>query len=86
MLIDIAARFGPEAIGQVDLGTRIHRHQELHSLSLQAAEVMATLLARTPAAASFAGDELALLRPNGTREELNLAERPPLVWARTATA
>ena len=86
MLIDVAARFGPSAIGQVDLGTRLHRHQDLHALSLQAAEVMATLLARTPAAAAFASDELALLRPNGVTEPLNLAERPPLVTARAAAA
>lgn len=86
MLIDVAARFGPESIAQVDLGTRLHRHQDLHSLSLQAAEVMATVLARTPAAAAFASDELALLRPTGLRELLNLAERPPLVSARAVTA
>lgn len=82
MLIDAADRFGAQAIGQVDLGTRIHRHQDLHSLSRQAAEVMATLLARTPAAAAFAADQLELLRPNGAHEVLNLAERPPLARAR----
>jgi len=82
MLIDVADRFGAQAIGQVDLGTRIHRHQDLHSLSRQAAEVMATLLARTPAAAAFAADQLELLRPNGAHESLNLAERPPLARAR----
>jgi len=85
MLIDVAERFGAEAIGQVDLGTRLHRHQDLHSLSKQAAEVMATVLARTPAAAAFASDELALLRPNGAHEVLNLTERPPLAKARLAT-
>jgi glucosyl-3-phosphoglycerate synthase len=86
MLIDVAGHFGPEAIGQVDLGTRRHRHQDLHALSLQAAEVMATVLARTPAAAAFAETELALHRPHGVDEPLNLAERPPLVLARAATA
>lgn len=82
LLIDVADRYGAAAIGQVDLGTRLHRHQDLHSLSRQAAEVMATLLARTPAAASFASDQLELLRPNGAHEVLNLAERPPLARAR----
>lgn len=86
MLIDVANRFGPAAIGQVDLGTRLHRHQDLHALSRQAAEVTATLLARTPAAASFASDILALLRPDGASELLNLAERPPLAMARTGAA
>ena len=86
MLIDVDERYGAEAIAQVDLGTRLHRHQDLHALSLQAAEVMATVLARTPAAAAFAESELALHRPNGVDEPLNLAERPPLVQARAATA
>lgn len=78
MLIDIAERFGPSAIAQVDLGTRLHRHQPLSSLAVQAAEVMATLLSRTPATAAFAEDVLSLHRPEGTRQELNLDERPPL--------
>jgi glucosyl-3-phosphoglycerate synthase len=78
MLIDIAERFGPEAIAQVDLGTRLHRHQPLSSLGVQAAEVMATLLSRTPATAAFVEDVLALHRPDGTSHELNLDERPPL--------
>ena len=86
MLIDVAGRFGAEAIAQVDLGTRLHRHQDLHALSLQAAEVMATVLGRTPAAAAFAEPVLALHRANGVDEPLNLAERPPLVHARAATA
>jgi len=85
MLIDVSRRFGVSAIGQVDLGTRLHRHQDLHSLSKQAAEVMATVLARTPAAASFATDHLELLRPNGIHESLNLTERPPLAVARLTT-
>ena len=85
MLIDVAERFGAASIGQVDLGTRLHRHQDLHSLSHQAAEVMATVLARTPAAAAFAADVLELLRPNGVHEPLNLAERPPLAVARVST-
>ena len=85
MLIDVAASLGAAAIGQVDLGTRLHRHQDLHSLSRQAAEVMATVLARTPAAAAFASDRLELLRPNGAHETLNLAERPPLALARLTT-
>jgi hypothetical protein len=70
----------------VDLGVRVHRHQPLHALSLQATEVMATVLARTPAAAGFAEDVLALHRPHGVDEPLNLAERPPLARERERTA
>jgi glucosyl-3-phosphoglycerate synthase len=85
MLIDLAARFGPECIGQVDLDTRRHRHRSLLELSVQAAEVMATVLARTPAAASFAADELVLTRGDGTSVPIHLDERPPLARVRSET-
>jgi glucosyl-3-phosphoglycerate synthase len=49
MLIDIARHHGPEAIAQIDLGVREHRHRGLHALSVQAAEVLATMLGRVPA-------------------------------------
>lgn len=86
LLIDLSRRCGVDSIAQVDLGTRLHRHQDLHSLSVQAAEVMATVLARAGAGASFAVDQPALLRPNGVVEVLNLAERPSLASARASTA
>jgi glucosyl-3-phosphoglycerate synthase len=41
MLLDIAARHGVNAIGQVDLGVRLHRNRPLHERSVQAAEVSA---------------------------------------------
>ena len=77
MLADIASRFGSQSIAQVDVGERRHRHQTLDRLGLQAAEVLATLLSRVGAADHFAQESLALLRPNGTAEALNLDERPP---------
>jgi hypothetical protein len=52
---------------------------------VQAAEVMATLLSRTPAAAAFAEDVLALHRPDGENHELNLDERPPLALVQRDT-
>lgn len=78
MLADIADRFGAAAIAQVDVGQRLHRHQSLDSLGVQAAEVIATLLTRVGADKYFAADQLALLRPNGVAEPLNLDERPPM--------
>ena len=84
MLVDLVRRFGADCISQVDLGTRMHRHQTLDSLAVQAAEVAATLLSRTPAAAAFAEDVLALHRPGGHTVELNLAERPPVARLRAA--
>jgi glucosyl-3-phosphoglycerate synthase len=78
MLIDIAQRYGPAAIAQVDLGVREHRHRGLHALSVQAAEVMATMLARVPSGALLAGSDQFLRRADGSSVPLNLAERPPL--------
>jgi glucosyl-3-phosphoglycerate synthase len=82
MLIDIARIHGPEAIAQVDLGTREHRHRSLHALSVQAAEVMATMLARVPDGSLLPHDVPALRRADGSAVPLNLSERPPLAWLR----
>ena len=49
MLIDVARRFGPHAIGQVDLGERLHRNRPLTELAGQADEVLAAVLSRTGA-------------------------------------
>jgi glucosyl-3-phosphoglycerate synthase len=84
LLIDLAERYGPSCIAQVDVGVRRHRHQNLHDLSVQAAEVMATLLSRTPATAAFAEALLTLHRPDGDNVVLNLDERPPMASVRAA--
>jgi glucosyl-3-phosphoglycerate synthase len=47
MLIDIARRFGPPAIAQVDLGERVHRNRPLAELAGQADEVLGAVLVRT---------------------------------------
>ena len=73
MLIDICRMIGPEAIAQVDLGTREHRNRSLQSLSVQAAEVMATMLTRAGVALPMDVDELALRRADGSQVPLNLA-------------
>jgi len=80
MLADVAERYGSASIAQVDVGERHHRHQTLERLGVQAAEVFATLLTRVGADKFFADDRLALLRPNGSDEPLNLDERPPM-WS-----
>jgi len=46
LLIDAAARFGLEALAQVDLGVRTHRNRPLAELSVQAGEVMQAALSR----------------------------------------
>lgn len=76
LLIDIARTHGAGAIGQVDLGVRRHRHQPLASLSVQAAEVMATVLGRVGA---DRGTILTFRRADGSMTALNLSERPPVI-------
>ena len=80
MLIDIARRYGPEAIAQIDLGTREHRHRSLHALSVQAAEVMATMLGRVPSGSLLSDEHPQLRRADGSAVPLNISERPPLAW------
>jgi glucosyl-3-phosphoglycerate synthase len=46
LLIDVADRFGIEAVAQVDLGVRIHRNRPLHELRVEATEVLRAALSR----------------------------------------
>jgi len=46
LLIDVAARFGPETIAQVDLGVRAHRNRPLGELRPQATDVLRAALDR----------------------------------------
>lgn len=78
LLIDIAREFGPDAIGQIDLGDRLHRHRSLQSLSVQAAEVMATMLDRAGNPPPDGEAEQWLRRADGSEVPLNLAARPSL--------
>jgi glucosyl-3-phosphoglycerate synthase len=47
LVLDVAARFGPEAIRQVDLGVRCHRNRPLRELGVQARAVLGAVLDRT---------------------------------------
>lgn len=76
MLFDMATRFGIDSIAQVDLGVRLHRHRDLHALSVQAAEVMATALSRIDS--GFKVVAPSLTRADGSLAPLNLAERPSI--------
>ncbi len=49
-LVDTVGDHGAEAIAQVDLGTRAHRHQSLRDLSGMSTQIMAAALARVGAA------------------------------------
>ncbi len=78
LLIDIANAHGADSIGQVDLGNRLHRHRSLQSLSVQAAEVMATMLDRAGVPPVDGEAEQVLQRADGSAVPLNLASRPSL--------
>lgn len=47
-LMDTVARHGLDAVAQVDLGTRAHRHQANHDLALMAAELLIVAARRRP--------------------------------------
>jgi len=46
LLVDVAERFGPSSIAQVDLGVRIHRNRPLDELRPQAVDILRTALER----------------------------------------
>jgi glucosyl-3-phosphoglycerate synthase len=85
LLIDIAERCGAQAIGQVDLGSRLHRHRELLALSVQAGEVMATMLDRAGMEPIDRETEQVLQRADGSAIPLNVASRPSLASLGLAT-
>jgi glucosyl-3-phosphoglycerate synthase len=86
-LMDTAARYGLDAVAQVDLGSRAHRHQANHDLAVMAAELLMVADRRRPgiaAAASelrqFVRDETGQVRP--VARPVPVAERPPAATAR----
>lgn len=79
LLIDISRRYGADSISQVDVGIRRHRHRSLDALSVQAAEVMATMLSRAGIALDA---QPSLQRLDQRPIELELDERPPVSTVR----
>lgn len=83
-LADTHHRHGLEAIAQVDLGARAHRHQKDHDLAVMAAELLAVVHARrsgAPGDIAVASDDLEqFTREGGWRTRpVPLAQRPPAV-------
>ncbi len=82
LLIDICARFGRDAIAQVDLGVREHRNRPLAELGAPALAILVTALRRAglehdgATVAELVGfDESA----NPQRRAVTVAERPPII-------
>lgn len=83
-LMDTSARHGLDAVAQVDLGSRAHRHQANHDLALMAAELLMVAERRRPgerpdaAAASLRQFERAESgRVRQVTRPVPVAERPP---------
>ena len=87
LLVDTYNRCGLNAIAQVDLGVRVHRHHNSHGLGLMAAEILHTAMSRVPCGVPGMSEEAEadLIQfehtPQGYRpnvRHLSTAERPPL--------
>lgn len=76
LVIDITNRFGFDAVVQVDLGVRRHRHQPLEALAVQATEVLQVVLDRAGLPAESMAVELA--RADGSTVTVPLVEWPPM--------
>jgi glucosyl-3-phosphoglycerate synthase len=81
LLIDLAARFGIDALAQADLGVREHRNRPLDQLAPQAMAVLLTVLRR----AGLADDEVSstLVRYDAQHQVESITverrERPPML-------
>jgi glucosyl-3-phosphoglycerate synthase len=77
LLIDVAERFGLDAVAQVDLGVRFHRNRPLAELAPQATAVLQAVLKRAGAVGAL--PSTTLVRPGDAPVEVDLTELPPLV-------
>jgi len=77
LLVDVTARFGDDAVAEVDLGVRTHRNRPLDELALQAVAVMGIAMAR--AGVEIPPDGVPLVRPGRLPVTVGIGERPPIV-------
>lgn len=89
VLLDTARAHGLDAVAQVDLGRRGHRHQSSHDLAVMAAEIMLAAQRRRAGAAQQPADGFLLrqfVRADGEMRQrcrpVPSAERPPARSAR----
>ena len=77
LLVEVLEAYGAAAISQVDLGVRRHRHRPLGDLSLQASEILLTLMLRS-GRVQLGDIDCRLHCAGGTSVELNVDVRPAL--------
>jgi glucosyl-3-phosphoglycerate synthase len=91
-LLDTAACHGLDALAQVDLGSRAHKHQADHDLAVMAAELLVVAEARRDPPAPPPADATLrqFVRENGAARPrfrpIPTRERPPMVTVRSAAA
>ncbi len=78
LLVDVSARFGMDAIAQVDLGVRVHRNRPLDELAPQAMAVLRTALARAGVTMQPHWSPM-LSRPGRDPVVVDVPERPPMI-------
>ena len=80
-LIDTADLAGVDAIAQVDLGRRAHRHQNLHDLGAMAYELLAVAERRNGRQPAAVAGVMPAITPDRTWQlrAVDLTERPPAV-------
>ncbi|BCK56759.1 glucosyl-3-phosphoglycerate synthase [Nocardia wallacei] len=81
LLLDTWRRHGASAIGQVDLGTRVHRNRPTHELAVMSRQIVATMLDRLGIGDSGTG--LTQYRPDGAgwrrhTTTVSLEDRPAM--------
>ncbi len=86
-LMDTAALHGLDAIAQVDLGSRAHRHQANHDLALMAAELLMVAERRRPRQHVQAAELQQFVRDESGQarlvaRQIPVTERPPAASAR----
>jgi glucosyl-3-phosphoglycerate synthase len=77
LLVDVARRFGIDALAQVDLGNRVHRNRPLPELAEQSMAILQTALDRAGIERGAEWSSI-LVRPTGDAVEVAFSERPPL--------
>jgi glucosyl-3-phosphoglycerate synthase len=86
-LMDTVSAHGLDAVAQVDLGSRAHRHQANHDLALMAAELLLVAERRRPAGQPAGGGALQQFsrdaggQPVPVTRPVPVTERPPAVPA-----